>query len=117
MQTPDGLKALSSLDEDTKADLLSKINSFLNVYPKVEADATTKNIGKMSLVAIYRGCMRVMIDIINDVSQTISNKDSLSGAQIRRQIFKAFTSKERILYVGVWLLIIAFILYFVDISS
>ena len=115
--TPDGLKSLNALDESTKADLLAKINTFLNVYPHAEAAASSKNITKMSLMSIYKGCMKVVIDIINDVSQTISEKDALSNAEFRRNIFKAFTGKDRVFYVGIWLLIIAFIVYFIDISD
>ena len=114
LKTDEGLKSLSQLDSDTKQELLSKINDFLNVYPKID---TSEKIGDISLRTIYQKSIKTMIDVINDVGSIISNKASLSNAQFRRQLFQVFTKKERMFYIGIWILFIAIIMYFIDVAS
>jgi hypothetical protein len=115
LSTPEGVRSLSQVDETTKADLLRTLNSFLNVYP--QAAKRDASIGSMSLSAIYKGSLQTVIDIITDVGNTISEKDALSAAQFRRRLFESVTRSDRAFYVGIWLVLIALIVYFVDIAS
>lgn len=72
------------------------------------------SIADTSIRDIYKNTLQTAIDIINDSSELITNRDTMTAAAFRRQIFSAFTNPERRIYVGIWLIVISFIVYFID---
>ncbi len=108
----------AEIGDDTQrtAEIEKKINTFLDVYPKTQQQKDAP-ITQLSIREIYRRCLHVMIDIINDISRIMSERDTLSSADFRRQLFYAATTPERRLYVGVWMVFISFVLYFIDAST
>lgn len=108
-----------SNDSLKQKELIDKINEFLEAYKKrklPDEDPNTPWI-KLSLYEIYRKTIQTAIDIINDISDAISNKELISFTEYRRNIFMAFTVKERRIYVGIWLILFSFLLYFIDSST
>lgn len=100
-------------DEDT----LAKINEFLHKYPdtkEAKEDDKTTTWTELSVKELYKRCIQTAIDIINDISDILSNKSTTDNTSFRRLIFYAFTKPERRLYLGFWLIFISFILYFID---
>lgn len=99
-----------------KEKTLKQINEFLGKYPtllpKDKNPATP--IYKLSLMEVYRRTLQVAIDIIHDISDIISQKNYVSQSTFRRRVFEAFTKPERRLYVGIWLILFSFVLYFID---
>ena len=100
-------------------DVLAKINDFLTTYPK------RKNKGSgsgyeystwidMSVRDLFRQTIQTAIDIINDISKLVSDKQFMSSTELRRGIFDVFVQKKRRLYVGLWLIFLSFLLYFID---
>jgi len=96
--------------------VVAKINDFLKKYPSViPADKNPQsNIVQLSMKEILRRTINVTVDILNDLSETFSNRPYMSYAEFRRDIFKAFTREDRRLYVGILLVVFSFILYFID---
>lgn len=96
--------------------LVKKINDFLNLYPKSIPKDKDPNayFYQLSLKELYRRLLQSMIDIIQELSEVISRRVYVSGSTFRRDLFLVFTKKERRLYMGVWLILISFILYFID---
>lgn len=100
-------------DEDT----LKHINEFLRKYPKTEeAKKDDPNMvwTELSVHEIYKRSIKTAIDIINDISDILSNRATTDGTSMRRLIFYSFSKPERRLYVGFWLIFLSFILYFID---
>lgn len=99
--------------------LEQKINTFLELYPEMKPMDRRKDapVTHLSVREVYRRCLNVMIDIINDISRILSDRDSLTSADLRRQLFYAFTNPERRLYVGIWAVGLSIVLYFIDASS
>lgn len=99
-----------------KEKVLEKINDFLGKYPALlpKDRLPTTPITKLSIHEIYRRTIQVVIDIINEVSEIISQKNYISQATFRRRLFEVFTKPERRLYIGILLIFLSFILYFVD---
>jgi hypothetical protein len=102
-----------------KEKVLKQINDFLGKYPKIlpKDKLPSTPIFELSLKELYKRTLQTAIDIINDVSNILSMRGNISNETLRRQLFKAFTLPERRLYVGIWLLLVAFILYFIDSST
>ena len=104
-------------------DKLAAINNFLQTYPyqvkkphenespmqKPWVDMTVRN--------LYFGSIQAAIEIINEVSAAISVRNAISYADFRRSIFEAFAKPSRRVYVGIWLIWLSFILYFIDSSA
>lgn len=99
--------------------VVAKINDFLKKYPKViPADKNPQStIAQLSMKEIFRRTINTTVDILNDVSETFSNRPYLSNAEFRRELMTALTKKERRLYVGILLVLLSFILYFIDSSA
>lgn len=102
-----------------KEKVLEKVNEFLGKYPAVlpKDRQPTTPITQLSITEIYRRTIQTIIDIINEISEIISQKNYVSQATFRRRLFEVFTKPERRLYVGVMLVFLSFILYFVDSSA
>ena len=99
-----------------KEKVLKQINEFLGKYPTVvhkEKNPSTP-IFELSVKEIYRRTLQSSIDVINEVSDLISQKNYMSQTTYRRKLFEVFTKPERRLYMGVWLVFLSFVLYFVD---
>lgn len=111
-------KGLLQVEDDLneKEKVLTQINSFLEKYPTVipKDRLPTTPLTQLSVKEIYRRTIQVIIDIINEVSEIISQKNYTSQATFRRRLFEVFTKPERRLYVGLLLVFLSFILYFVD---
>jgi hypothetical protein len=104
-------------DDPAQQDVVvAKINDFLKKYPTViPADKNSQStVVQLSMKEIFRRTINITIDILNDVSETLSNRSYLSNTEFRRDLFKAFTREDRRLYVGILLVVFSFILYFID---
>jgi hypothetical protein len=114
-------KDLTEISNDPlkQKEFLDKINEFLKVYNKrklPDEDPNTPWI-ELSLKEIIVKTIQTAINIINDISDAISNRELISSSEFRRTIFMAFTQSERRIYVGIWLILFSFILYFIDSAS
>jgi hypothetical protein len=100
---------------------LDKINDFLRTYPKIRArdDAASSRQSSVpwvdiSVRQVFINSIQTAIDIINDISKLVSEQPFISSADYRRGLFEAFARPERRTYVGLWLIFLSFVLYFID---
>lgn len=104
--------------ERTKA-VERKINTFLATYkdtiPK-DKDPKTPWV-ELSAKEIFHRSINTAIDVVNDVSDIVSKKESMSQTDFRRSMFRVFTQPKRRIYVGLWLIFFSFLLYFIDSSA
>jgi hypothetical protein len=66
---------------------------------------------------LFRRTIKTSIDIINDVSDALSQREAMGAAQFRRKLVSIFTAPERRLYVGFWMVFLSIVLYFIDSSA
>ena len=96
--------------------MVEKIQKFLDTYPTTlppEKDPNTPWV-KLPLQEIYKRTLQTAMDVINDMSTILSQKEYISSASFRRKLVTAFTREDRRLYIGIWLIFLSFILYFID---
>ena len=108
---------LEIADDPNKLDgIIKKINAFLLQYPLIKNPDKISDtpILSLSIREIYKNTLQTAIDLINDMSDVITRKDTLSNAQFRRLMFKTFTEPSRRFYVGIWLVFFSFVAYFID---
>ena len=103
------------LGDDPKK--LEAINEFLQTFPyrnKGKNGPMDEPWVNMSVKQLFQGMIQTAIDIINDLSYNISQRNLISSVDFRRNMFEAFTHAERRTYVGLWLILFSFVLYFID---
>lgn len=110
-----GLQAIEN-EVGEKEKVLKQINDFLGKYPTLipkDKNPTTP-VTELSIKEIYRRTLQAIIDIIQEISELITQRNYISQATFRRRLFEIFTTPERRLYMGIVLIILSFILYFID---
>lgn len=112
-------RRLLEKDAAVRQDMEKKINEFLDKYPKVIPADKQKDtpFHLLSLKEVFHRTMLVGIDIINDIADIVSGYEINGMTQTRRKIFEAFTKPERRIYIGIWLIFLAFVFFFIDGSS
>lgn len=78
------------------------------------APPTSGGVADITVRDLYKNTLQTAIDIINESSELITNRDTMTPTAFRRSVFQAFTNPERRIYVGIWLIVISFVLYFID---
>jgi len=107
-----GREALSENSDS----VVKQVNAFLDAFPKLENPDLKPDtpITRLTLREIYRRTLVTAIDILQDLSKILSNRDYEGGTTTRRRIFEAFTRPDRSMYVGLWILFFALVLYLLD---
>jgi len=110
-------KGISTMGNDPllQKTALETMGAFIDQKPPVpwhlRTDATLL---EMPVREVVRRTLQTAVDILNDISATLTERNVLSGTEFRRKLFGAFTSPDRRLYVGIWLVVLSFVLYFID---
>lgn len=105
--------------EKEKEKNLNMMNDFLEKYPTIipkDRNPATP-VFELSVKELYKRTLQTIIDIINDISELVTQKDYMSQTAFQRNAFKIFTAPKRRLYIGIILIIISFMLYFIDSSA
>jgi hypothetical protein len=68
----------------------------------------------MTLKQVYQNTLQTAIDVIEDTSQAISTKPFITSQEFRDKLVRIYTEPKRRFYVGIWLIVFAFFLYFID---
>lgn len=95
---------------------IETMTTFLEEVPKRKPWSERQNahVLELPLGEIIRRTLQTAVDIINDLTRVLTNRYYMSEASFRRKIFVIFTKPSRSLYVGILLVLLAFILYFID---
>ena len=90
-----------------------KNNSINSIYPNNEK----KHYSSYTLHELYKTTIQSMIDIINDVVELLSDRNYISYNVFRQRLFNIFLKDDRKFFIGIILIILSFIIYFIDGSS
>ena len=104
-------------DDNDRDKVVNTINKFLAEYPKSLPPAPDAPWVDLPVRVLARQTIQTAIDVVNDLSTLISNKDAMSSTEYRRSIVDIFFRKDRRLYIGFWLIFISFVLYFIDTAA
>jgi hypothetical protein len=92
-----------------------KLNSLLETLPaKVPNDLNIKPIYNLTIKEIYKNTLQSLIDIITDIVDVYSKKDYVNNNNYIYILMNIFTKDDRKIYVGIMLLVLSFIVYFID---
>lgn len=118
MSTPTGRAKLGD-DPLSQEKALETMAAFLDEVPKRKpwSQRPKAPLLELPLGEIMRRTLQTAVDVLNDLSRVLTDRQFMSNASFRRKVFAIFTAPERRLYVGVWLIVLAFFLYFIDASA
>lgn len=78
---------------------------------------TKKDFSKLTTEQVYNNTIKTVVAITNDFGELISEKDTLSNTEFRRKLLGMFLLEDRRMYVGIVLILLSFIIYFIDTSA
>jgi soluble cytochrome b562 len=98
-----------------------KIEDKFNILEEIESstnNANEKKVYELSVHELYQNTMKYLVNVIDDISDFLSiNHNNLSNHEYRNKIYGIFFNSDRILYTGIILIFISFIIYFLDNSN
>jgi hypothetical protein len=107
----------NDLDKFIEKNIENKINNLLETLPNnVKNIKDNNNFYDLSLRELYKNTLQTIIDIINDISNAYSN-EYIDNNNYIYIIIDILSKEERRLYVGIILLFLSFIIYFIDGAS
>lgn len=99
---------------DDKEAVVKTINTFLKEYPKTLKPAPAEPWIDLPVRDLFVQSIETAIKIIEDISALLSQREQYTSAEYRRQFVHVFMQPQRRVYVGLWLIFISFMLYFID---
>jgi hypothetical protein len=91
--------------------LLETIPKFINKEERKDKD----DFFNISILDVYRNTIQTIIDIINDLTHLFDITKNYDN--IFRKILRILFKNERMFYIGIILIILSFIIYFIDGAS
>jgi len=108
-------KESSDIEKYIEKQIEIKLNSLLETLPdKVPKDLNIKPIYNLTIKEIYKKTLQSLIDIITDIVDVYSKKDYVNNNNYIYILMNIFTKDDRKIYVGIMLLVLSFIVYFID---
>jgi hypothetical protein len=74
------------------------------------------NLIDLSIGKIYENTIQTIIDIINEIVYLIDNSNYYKN-DYYNQYINIFTKNDRLFYIGIILIILSFVIYFIDGAS
>jgi hypothetical protein len=106
----------NDLDTIIEKNIEKKINNLLETLPNnIDKDKIKKqqNFYDLSLRELYKNTLQTIIDILNDITNAYRN-GYVDNSNYIYIIINILSKEERRLYVGIILLFLSFIIYFID---
>jgi hypothetical protein len=106
-------KIIETTIENKFNDLVSSLslNANANANANTNANANAnKDFTNFTIIDIYKNTIQTIIDIINETMVIIDNSSSNYFTNIIMVFFKEY----RMFYIGIILIILSFVIYFID---
>ena len=103
-----------NIEKYIEKNIENKINQLFEVLPKSVDDKTPKMIYEYTIGELYTGTIQTIIDIINEITSLNAERKYIASQEFRQKLFNIFLQKDRKIFIGIVLVILSFILYFID---
>lgn len=108
---------ISPIEKYIEDNIEKKINQLLLSLPDNKKIYDKKYIYNYTLYDIYKGVIQTIIDIIEDLTTLNADKNYISNQIFRERLFNIFLNNDRKIYIGIILIFLSFIMYFIDGAS
>ncbi len=104
-------KIIETTIENKFNDLISSLHLNTNANPNANANNNkSRDFASFTIIDIYKNTIQTIIDIINETMVIIDN----SSSDYFRNIIMVFLKEYRMFYIGIILIILSFVIYFID---
>lgn len=108
-------KSDSDIEKYIEEQIEIKLNSLLETLPdKLPKELAIKPIYNLTIKEIYKNTLQSLIDIITDIVDVYSRKDYVNNNNYIYILLNIFMKDDRKIYVGIMLVVLSFIVYFID---
>lgn len=95
-----------------------KLNNLMLTLPdKLPEKNIAKPIYKLTIKELYKNTLQNMIDIINEITEAYSKKDYYDVQNYMYVVIDILSKDDRKTYVGIIIIFLSFIIYFIDGAS
>jgi hypothetical protein len=110
---------IQNVDEYIEKRIEMKLNDLLQALPDKPLSPDVKRIYEMTISEIYINTLQTAIDILNDLTEIYSNKNYVDSSleNYMTLVFNILLKDNRKVYLGILLVVMSFILYFIDGAS
>lgn len=108
---------VSDIDKYIEQNIEKKINQLLDTLPQTHTQndiKMPKMIQEYTVGELYTGTIQTVIEIINEFTALNADRKYLSSKDYFKKLFDIFLKNDRKIFVGIVLVILSFILYFID---
>jgi hypothetical protein len=106
---------INDIDKYIEKQIELKLNRLLETLPNtVPKDLNIKPIYNLTIKELYKNTLQSLIDIINDIIEVYNKKDYINTNNYIFILINIFTKDNRKIYVGIMMVILSFIIYFID---
>ena len=101
---------IGDIEEYIEKHIEKKLNNLLKTLPsKLPNSYDVKPFYELTIIELYKNTLQISIDIINDFADMYSKKDYNTNI-----IIDIMTKDNRKIYVGIIIIFLSFIIYFID---
>jgi len=111
------IKVPENWDKLIETKIENKFNQVMDILPKAENIKIKKMIKEYTISELYNETLETIINIINETSELLTERKYLSSKTYISRLFTIFLKEERKYFLGIVLIILSFIIYFIDGSS
>lgn len=105
---------LSNIERFIEKNIEKKIGQLMDILPQGNKEVIPKMIHEYTIAELYKGTLQTTIDVINELTELISERKYMDNKVYWEKIYSIFLKNERKLFVGIILVILSFIIYFID---
>lgn len=102
------------IDKYIEQNIEKKINQILETLPQSSEKNVPKMIHEYTVGELYSGTIQTVVEIINEFTALNADKKYIDSKEYFKKLFNIFLKKDRKIFVGIVLVILSFILYFID---
>lgn len=111
------IKVPENWDKLIETKIENKFNQVMDILPKAENIKIKKMIKEYTISELYNETLETIINIINETSELLTERKYLSNKTYISRLFTIFLKEDRKYFLGIVLIILSFIIYFIDGSS
>lgn len=110
------MENVEKIDEYIEKQIEVKLNNLLQTLPEqIPKDYNPKPIYEYTLNELYKNTLQTIIDILNEITDLYANRNQM--ADWKSNVYNIFIKDNRKVYVGIFIIFISFIIYFIDGAS
>jgi hypothetical protein len=102
------------IDRYIETNIEKKINQLFDVLPQSQDVKIPKMIYDYTVYELYQETIQNIINIINDFTELYSQRSYMDSKMYKKKLLDIFLAPGRRISVGIFLVVLSFILYFID---